>query len=64
MKLKQISKLFPDLKKYNVHIVHGDKRYFVEDIKKNPKLLDKEIRSIYLSRGSLFRDSIGLEIHI
>lgn len=64
MKLKALRHLFPDLAKYNVHVVHGDKRYFVEDIKKNPKLLDKEIRSIYLSRGSLFRDSIGMEIHI
>lgn len=64
MKLKALRHLFPDLAKYNVHVVHEDKRYFVEDIKQNPKLMDRDIKKIYLSRGSLFKDSIGVEVHI
>lgn len=64
MKLKQIGKLFPDLKKYNVHVIHNDKRYVVDDLRNNPKLLDRDIQKIYLHRGMLFRDSIGMEILI
>ena len=64
MKLKQISKLFPDLRKYYVSVVHQEKRYFVEDLKGKPQLLDRDIKKIYLSRGSIFSDSVGMEIHI
>lgn len=61
MKLRNVSKLFPDLNQYKVIVRSGNRTFSVEDLKLFPSYLDRDMKSIKIS-SSLF--AIKMEIFI
>lgn len=64
MKLRNVSKLFPDLNKYKTFVRSGSRIFTVEDLKSFPQYLDKDIKSIRIAPSILPILQVRLEIEI